>query len=105
MIQCNHGEGNNTKTKKEKRKTKMKMSEKMREITNKVIKEKEAKEMERLNELYNSILSNIEYEANKGNSSAVIKNQGFDNDKIIEMLENDGFTVSRTKCCDNFVKW
>ena len=81
------------------------MSEKMREITNKVIKEKEEKEMERLNELYNRLMSTVESEAMKGCSSVVIKNQGFDNDKIVKMFENDGFVVTRTKLHDNFVKW
>ena len=83
----------------------MTMANKMREITNKVIKEKEAKEMERLNELYNSLLSRVEAEALKGNSSTVIRNQGFDNERIVEKFLADGFTVSSTKMRDNFVRW
>ena len=83
----------------------MTMSEKMRSITNEVIKEKEAKEMEKINELYNSILSQIEYEARQGNSNALVKNQGFYNEKMVEMLEADGFNVTRTKWADNCVKW
>ena len=81
------------------------MANKMREITNKVIAEKEAKEMERINDLYNSLLSRVEAEAMKGNSMVVIINQGFDNDKIVEMFEKDGFTVTKTKMNDNFIKW
>ena len=83
----------------------MTMANKMRETTNKVIKEKEAKEMERLNELYNSLLSRVEAEALKGNSSTVIRNQGFDNERIVEKFLADGFTVSSTKMRDNFVRW
>ena len=83
----------------------MTVANRMREITNKVIKEKEARETERLNELYNSLLSNVEAEAMKGNSIVVIRNQGFDNDKIVEMFEKDGFTVTKTKMNDNFIKW
>lgn len=83
----------------------MTVANRMREITNKVIKEKEEKEMERLNELYNSLLSKVEEEAMKGCSSVVIRNQGFDNGRIVEMFEKDGFTVSSTKMRDNFVKW
>ena len=83
----------------------MTVANRMREITNKVIKEKEEKEMERLNELYNSLLSNVEAEAMKGNSMVVIRNQGFDNNKIVEMFEKDGFIVTRTKMNDNFIKW
>ena len=83
----------------------MTMANKMREITNKVIKEKEAKEMERINELYNTLLSRVEAEALKGNSSTVIRNQGFDNERIVEKFLADGFTVSSTKMRDNFVRW
>ena len=83
----------------------MTIANKMREITNKVIKEKEAKEMERLNELYNTLLSKVEAEALKGNSSTVIRNQGFDNERIVEKFLADGFTVSSTKMRDNFVRW
>ena len=83
----------------------MTMANKMREITNKVIKEKEEKEMERLNELYNTLLSRVEAEALKGNSSTVIRNQGFDNERIVEKFLADVFTVSSTKMRDNFVRW
>ena len=83
----------------------MTMANRMREITNKVIKEKEEKETERLNELYNTLLSKVEAEAFKGNSSIVIRNQGFDNERIVEKFLADGFTVSSTKMRDNFVRW
>ena len=83
----------------------MKMSETMRGITNKVVKEKEAKEMEKINELYNTVLSKIEYEARQGKSTAVIRHQGFYNEKIIEMLEADGFSISKTRLLDTCVKW
>ena len=81
------------------------MANRMREITNKVIKEKEAREAERLNELYNSLLSKVEAEAIKGCSSVAIRHQGFDNEKIVEMFEKDGFAVSSTKMRDNLVQW
>ena len=81
------------------------MANKMREIANRVIAEKEAREMERINELYNRLLSKVEEEALKGNSSVVIRNQGFDNDRIIDKFVADGFTVTRTKMNDNLVRW
>lgn len=83
----------------------MTIANKMREITNKVIAEKEAKERERINDLYNSLLSRVEKSAFEGLSSVTIKNQGLDNDRIVNKFINDGFKVDTTKSYDNYITW
>lgn len=83
----------------------MTIANKMREITNKVIAEKEAKERKRINDLYNSLLSKVEKAAFEGLSSVIIKNQGLDNDRIVNKFVVDGFKVDTTKLNDNYIAW
>ena len=83
----------------------MTVANKMREITDKVVAQKAAKEEERISEISNSLLSKIEKIANEGLSSAIIKNQGLDNDKIIGRFIADGFKVDTTKSHDNYIAW
>lgn len=83
----------------------MTVANKMREITNKVLAEKEAKEMERINELYNTLLSRVEKAARDGLSSVIIKSQGLDNDRIVNKFIADGFKVDTTKMHDNYITW
>ena len=102
-YKCNQGKDNPNKTRK--REKIMTLAQKMKEITNKVIKEKEEKEAQRIDELYNSFLVKVEREALNGKSSIVIENQGFDNERIIDKFVADGFTVTKTKMNDNYIKW
>ena len=83
----------------------MTVANKMREITNKVIAEKEAKEVERINDLYICLLSKVEKSASDGLSGVIIKNQGFDNDRIVNKFIADGFKVDTTKLHDNYIIW
>ena len=83
----------------------MTVANKMREITNKVLAEKEAKETERINDLYISLLSRVEKAASEGLSYIVIKHQGLDNDRIINKFVADGFKVDITKLNYNYIAW
>jgi hypothetical protein len=83
----------------------MTVANRMREITDKIVAQKAAKEEERISGIYNSFLSKIEKIANEGLSSAIIKNQGLDNDKIVDRFISDGFKVDVTKMNDNYVTW
>ena len=83
----------------------MTVANRMREITNKVIAEKNKRENERINDIYNTLLSKVEKAAGEGLSSLIIKHQGLDNDRIVNKFLADGFKVDTTKLHDNYIAW